>query len=130
MLVVSKFGGSSLANATQFAKVKKIIDNDSLRKVVVVSAIGKEDKTDNKITDLNIEDTVIDWSINENNEIIIKPRKKVSLDDVLDWSTEDGKMIIEIKRQRPISDLSKFVIKGTGPTNAVELKKKAGRGEL
>lgn len=52
MLVVSKFGGSSLANATQFAKVKKIIDNDSLRKVVVVSAIGKEDKTDNKITDL------------------------------------------------------------------------------
>ena len=52
MLVVSKFGGSSLANATQFAKVKKIIDHDSLRKVVVVSAIGKEDKTDNKITDL------------------------------------------------------------------------------
>ena len=52
MLVVSKFGGSSLANATQFAKVKKIIDDDSLRKVVVVSAIGKEDKTDNKITDL------------------------------------------------------------------------------
>ena len=49
----------------------------------------------NKIADLNIEDTVIDWSINENNEIIIKPRKKVSLDDVLDWSTEDGKMIIE-----------------------------------
>ena len=52
MLVVSKFGGSSLANAAQFAKVKKIIDDDSLRKVVVVSAIGKEDKTDNKITDL------------------------------------------------------------------------------
>ena len=52
MLVVSKFGGSSLANAAQFAKVKKIIDHDSLRKVVVVSAIGKEDKTDNKITDL------------------------------------------------------------------------------
>ena len=60
----------------------------------------------------------------------IRKELDLSLDDVLDWSTEDGKMIIEIKRQIPISDLSKFVIKGTGPTNAVELKKKAGRGEL
>ena len=34
------------------SRLEKIIDNDSLRKVVVVSAIGKEDKTDNKITDL------------------------------------------------------------------------------
>ena len=26
--------------------------------------------------DLSVEDTIIDWSINENNEIVIKPRKK------------------------------------------------------
>ena len=30
----------------------------------------------NKLTDLTIEDTIIDWSINENNEIVIRPRKK------------------------------------------------------
>lgn len=34
------------------------------------------------------------------------------------------------KKQRPISDLDKFIIYGTGPTNAVELKKKSVRGEL
>lgn len=53
----------------------------------------------NKITDLNIEDTVIDWSINENNEIIIKPRKKVSLDDVLGIiEDDDPRDAVELKR--------------------------------
>lgn len=53
----------------------------------------------NKITDLNIEDTVIDWSINEKNEIIIKPRKKVSLDDVLGIiEDDDPRDAVELKR--------------------------------
>ncbi len=52
MLVVAKFGGSSLANAVQFNKVREIVFSDSLRKVIVVSAIGRENKADNKITDL------------------------------------------------------------------------------
>ena len=60
----------------------------------------------------------------------IRKELDLRMDDLLDWTIEDGKMVIEIKRQRPISDLSRFVIKGTGPTDAVELKKKAGRGEL
>jgi aspartate kinase len=49
---VVKFGGSSLCNADEFRKVKKIIDSDSSRSVVVVSAPGKENKKDNKVTDL------------------------------------------------------------------------------
>ena len=49
---IVKFGGSSLADATQFKKVKAIIDSDSERKIVVVSAAGKRFKDDNKITDL------------------------------------------------------------------------------
>ena len=49
MLVVAKFGGSSLANSLQFNKVKEIIKANPLRKVVVVSAIGRENKSDNKI---------------------------------------------------------------------------------
>ena len=52
MQKVVKFGGSSLANATQFKKVKKIIESDSSRNIVVVSALGKRNKEDHKITDL------------------------------------------------------------------------------
>lgn len=52
MLVVTKFGGSSLSCASQFAKVKKIIEADAKRKIVVVSALGKRDNGDTKITDL------------------------------------------------------------------------------
>ena len=52
MLAVTKFGGSSLSNATQFAKVKNIVLSDPKRKIVVCSALGKRDKSDTKITDL------------------------------------------------------------------------------
>ena len=52
MLKVVKFGGSSLASAEQFARVKAIVDADPSRKVVVVSAPGKRCKEDNKVTDL------------------------------------------------------------------------------
>ena len=52
MQKVVKFGGSSLANATQFQKVKNIIEADESRKIVVVSALGKRNKEDHKITDL------------------------------------------------------------------------------
>lgn len=49
---IVKFGGSSLADANQFRKVKRIVESDEKRKIVVVSAVGKRFKDDNKITDL------------------------------------------------------------------------------
>lgn len=52
MLKVLKFGGSSLADSSQFAKVKEIVEQDGSREVVVVSAPGKRNSDDNKITDL------------------------------------------------------------------------------
>lgn len=52
MLKITKFGGSSVANATQFKKVKAIVQADPSRKYVVVSAPGKRNSSDNKITDL------------------------------------------------------------------------------
>ena len=52
MLKVLKFGGSSMADAVQFAKVKAIVDADPMRVAVVVSAAGKRWKDDHKITDL------------------------------------------------------------------------------
>ncbi len=52
MLKVLKFGGSSVSDSSQFAKVKAIVDSDDSRQVVVVSAPGKRHSDDNKITDL------------------------------------------------------------------------------
>ena len=52
MLKVVKFGGSSLASAEAFAKVKNIVEADKSRAVVVVSAPGKRFKEDIKVTDL------------------------------------------------------------------------------
>jgi len=52
MVRVAKFGGSSVASAEQFRKVKNIVQLDDSRRFVVVSAVGKADKDDNKVTDL------------------------------------------------------------------------------
>ena len=53
----------------------------------------------NQFKDLNIDDTILDWSINENNEIIIKPRKKVMLDDVIGIiEDDDPRNAVELKR--------------------------------
>ena len=51
---VCKFGGSSLADAGQVAKVCDIMASDPLRRVVVVSAPGKRHGDDMKVTDLLI----------------------------------------------------------------------------
>ena len=52
MIKVAKFGGSSLADAKQFKKVKDIILKDSNISATVVSAPGKRFSEDSKITDL------------------------------------------------------------------------------
>ena len=52
MLKVAKFGGSSVAGAEQFKKVKNIIEADASRRIVVVSAAGKRSAGDHKLTDL------------------------------------------------------------------------------
>ncbi len=51
---VCKFGGTSLANAKQVAKVCDIVQADPARRIVVVSAPGKRNSSDIKITDLLI----------------------------------------------------------------------------
>ncbi|MDR1619310.1 MAG: aspartate kinase [Clostridiales bacterium] len=51
-LKVVKFGGSSLADAKQFIKVKSIVEADEGRLFVVPSAPGKRTYKDEKVTDL------------------------------------------------------------------------------
>ncbi len=50
--IVCKFGGSSVAGAEQVRRIERIIRADPRRRFVVVSAPGKRDKSDKKITDL------------------------------------------------------------------------------
>lgn len=52
MLKVVKFGGSSLASASQFEKVGEIIRAEDSRRFVVPSAPGKRDAKDEKVTDM------------------------------------------------------------------------------
>jgi len=51
-IIVAKFGGSSLADVDQFIKVKRIVELDENRKLIVPSAPGRRYKEDEKVTDL------------------------------------------------------------------------------
>lgn len=50
--IVTKFGGSSLANDEQFRKVRSILELEPTRRYLVPSAPGKRFPTDDKVTDL------------------------------------------------------------------------------
>ena len=50
--IVAKFGGSSVADASQIRKIAAIVRADPRRRIVVVSAPGKRNSQDKKITDL------------------------------------------------------------------------------
>jgi aspartate kinase len=50
--IATKFGGTSVASSNQIRKVKAIVDADPRRRVVVVSAPGKRDAKEAKVTDL------------------------------------------------------------------------------
>ncbi|ABR49535.1 aspartate kinase [Alkaliphilus metalliredigens QYMF] len=51
-VIVSKFGGSSLADSKQFNKVKEIVLSNKNRRYIVPSAPGKRHEKDYKMTDL------------------------------------------------------------------------------
>ena len=51
-VIVCKFGGSSVADAGQIRKIESILRADARRSHVVVSALGKRRKEDQKVTDL------------------------------------------------------------------------------
>lgn len=50
--VVAKFGGTSLADAGQFRKIRQIVSEDADRRFIVASAPGKRFEGDVKVTDL------------------------------------------------------------------------------
>lgn len=54
----------------------------------------------------------------------------ITLEDTLNWRIEKDVIIVEVEKQRPLSDLAKFAISLDEETDAVDLKKKSGRGEF
>lgn len=53
-LIVCKFGGSSITNKEDVERIKRISDDDRRRRILVVSAPGKRNDNDRKVTDLLI----------------------------------------------------------------------------
>ena len=52
MIKIAKFGGSSVADAEHFKKIRAIVEADPARRFVVVSACGRRHSGDAKVTDL------------------------------------------------------------------------------
>ncbi|MDF2984581.1 MAG: aspartate kinase [Eubacterium sp.] len=93
---VAKFGGTSLANAEQIKKVCDIILSDSDRRVIVVSAPGKRDKQDTKVTDLLIacaKKQLETGSASDELEAVVKRFK-----DIADDLKLDGSIVTEIRK--------------------------------
>lgn len=61
-----------------------------------------------------------------------KIRKEIGIDieDTLNWRIENDVIIVEVEKQRPLTDLARFAISLDEETDAVDLKRKSGRGEF
>ncbi len=54
-LIVSKYGGSSIASSEDIERIQQITSDDNRRKIIVPSAPGKRHDKDDKVTDLLIQ---------------------------------------------------------------------------
>lgn len=79
---VSKFGGSSLSDAGKFSRVREIINSEDDSDVIVVSAPGKRDKSDVKVTDDLIKISKLKRDLEELRLIINRLQKEISLKEL------------------------------------------------
>lgn len=93
---VAKFGGTSLANAEQIKKVCDIILSDSDRKIIVVSAPGKRNKEDTKVTDLLI--ACADKQLETGNSTAELEAVVQRFKDIADDLKLDGSIVNEIRK--------------------------------
>lgn len=61
--------------------------------------------------------------------LTIRKKLDITLDDIVEWSVEGDIIKLNIKKQESL-DLLTNIVESPYPTDAVDLKKKAGRGEL
>lgn len=100
MIKVTKFGGSSLADAAQFQKVAEIIRADAARKYVVPSAPGKRFKNDDKVTDLLYKSYALSSSGQDTAEVFGEiTRRYTDIKNELGLTTDIESIIAQIKRK-------------------------------
>ncbi len=100
MIKVTKFGGSSLADATQFKKVADIVKKDATRKYVVPSAPGKRFKGDDKVTDLLYKCYALACADQDTSEVFDKIIERyVSIKEELSLKTDIKSIILDVKKR-------------------------------
>ncbi|MGO4890626.1 aspartate kinase [Anaerobacillus sp. MEB173] len=124
---VCKFGGTSLASAEQIRKVGEIIAADPERKIVVVSAPGKRDKNDTKVTDLLIQlgtQFLANGSAEDELQAVIERYRDIAKglelsDKIVDDITADlqERLATEVKSSEQFMDL----MKASGEDNNAKL---------
>ena len=113
MIKITKFGGSSVANAEQFRKVKHIIESDDARRFVVVSAAGKADKEDNKITDLlYLCHAHVQYHVDYHGIFDIIRKRFLDIRDELGLSLDLEKELDELDRSIPGLSVDELVSRG------------------
>ncbi len=60
----------------------------------------------------------------------IRNQIDIHVEDTLKWRVEKDVIIVEVEKQRPLSDLADFAISLDEKTDVVDLKRKSGRGEF
>lgn len=126
-MIVTKFGGSSVANAEQFKKVYGIIKDNPERRVVVVSAPGKRSKDDIKVTDLLINCAnkhYSDGNSDKEREVLVNRYREIALDLDIDMSIIN-EIDADIKRRledlNPIKEKYIDKIKASGEDACAKL---------
>lgn len=109
-LIVAKFGGSSLADGSQFAKVREIIQANTARRYIIPSAPGKRNSDDHKVTDLlymchQLAEHGIDFG-----EVFTVIEQRIrSISDELELTVDLDSILLEIKQQISLGQSADFV---------------------
>jgi len=105
-LTVCKFGGTSLANVQNIKKVCAIIKSDPRRRIIVVSAPGKRNPKDTKITDLLFEI----YHLKEEGLNFDKPfaefsKRFIEIQNAFELDTDLEEVLAEFKRELIIQNV-------------------------
>ena len=111
MIKVVKFGGSSVANAEQFKKVKNIVNAEDSRKFVVTSACGKEGKDDYKVTDLlYIAHTHVKYKVSVDDIFSLIEKKYYNIKEVLGLKLDLEKEFKKIKDDIAVDNDTDYLV--------------------
>ena len=111
MIKVVKFGGSSVANAEQFKKVKNIVNAEDARKFIVTSACGKEGKDDHKVTDLlYIAHTHVKYKVSVNDIFSLIEKKYYSIKEALGLKIDLDKEFKKIKDDIAVDNDTDYLV--------------------